>query len=321
MKFEEFEVIELEEFRDEYVYDIEMLDQTQPWFFANEILIHNSQYLSLFWLDRIGITLQKDGKISDEFYSLCDDIEDHINQGMDVWARKSLRSTDPRFVFKRESICDSGIFIGKKYYALHILDDEGVETDKFKYKGVDVVKTTMPKVIKPYVKNIIEKMILTRDLGTTNKLFNEAYEIFKGLPIESVAKISGMNNYEQYSSKCSGPQMVKGMPYALKAAYMHDHINKQLGIDGVYDKFKSGDKVRIVYVKKPNKYNIDSIGFRESFPEEYSKIFTVDYEKMFDKIIYKAIERFYDSVNWKLRKPNENLRIELEDFLSEDDEL
>lgn len=291
---------------------------------ADESDIHNSLiyndtdsvYTSLKIFEKYNIKLKNGLVISPEFYSLCDDIESHINTGMTEWAKKSLRSNDPRFVFKRESICDSGIFIGKKYYVLHILDDEGVSVNKFKYKGVDVVKTTMPKVVKPYVKKVIEHMINTKSLSETNNLFNEAYEIFKSLPIESIAKISGMNNYEQYSKKCNDLQIIKGMPSNTKSAYHHDYIVSKLGLVSKYDKFKSGDKVKSVYVKSPNQYNILNIGFKDTFPSEFSEIFTVDYEKMFDKMFFAAIERFYNAVNWKLRKPNENLKIEIEDFLS-----
>ena len=254
---------------------------------------------------------------SQEFYSLCDDVETYINDNICEWAKVNLKSSDPRFVFKREAICDSGVFIGKKYYVLHVLDDEGVKTDKFKYKGVDVVKTTMPKKVKPYVKKVIEHLIMSQSLKETNDLFNQAYEEFKKLSPAEVSKISGMNNYAEYSAKCNGMNTAKGMPSHLKAAYYHDLIMEQNGWSSKYDKFKSGDKVRIVYVKKPNKYNIDAIGFKESWPEEFDKIFTIDYEKMFYKVFYAAIERFYDAVGWKLRKPSENVTVELDELFGE----
>lgn len=276
----------------------------------------DSGFFSFNFLELLDIKLLKDGEITPEFYSLCDEVEDYINIEMTKWATKSLRSSDPRFVFKREAICDSSILIGKKYYVLHILDDEGVKVNKFKYRGVDVVKTTIPKVIKPYLKKVIEHMILTKSLSETNQLFNEAYELYKKLPIESIAKISGMNNYEKYSGKCNGLQIVSKMPSNLKSAYHHDYIVDQLGLTAKYDKFKSGDKVKSVYVTSPNKYNIKNIGFKENYPNEFKEIFLVDYEKMFDKMFFAAIERFYDAVGWKLRKPNENVKIELEDFLS-----
>jgi DNA polymerase elongation subunit (family B) len=199
-----------------------------------------------------------------------------------------------------------------------MLDDEGVPVDKFKYKGVDVVKTTMPKAIKPYVRKIIETMIMTQNKEECNRLFMEAYEKFKELGVNSVYRNSGINNYEQYSKKCSEFVTTKGMPSHVKAAYYHDLIMTKLNISSKYQKFKSGDKVKIVFLKQPNKYGIQLIGFKGEYPAEFNDIFDIDYEKMFSKIFYAAIERFYNAVNWKLRKPTENVKVELEDFLSED---
>lgn len=286
---------------------------------SHDSLIYNdtdSCYLSLKVLEECNIFLKKGDKISPEFLQVCDEIENHINTQCNVWAIKKLWSIDPRFVFKREAICDNGIFVGKKYYVLHMLDDEGVPVNKFKYKGVDVVKTTMPKAIKPYVKKIIETMVMSQSLKETNDVFMETYNIFKGLDVESIYKNSSVNKFEQYSSKCKEFETIKSMPAHVKAAYFHDLILDKLGITQKYEKFKSGDKVKSVYLKTPNKYGITCIGFKGRYPEEFSEIFEIDYEKMFGKILYAAIERFYEVVNWKLRKPNENVKIELEDFFA-----
>jgi DNA polymerase elongation subunit (family B) len=278
----------------------------------------DSLYVSLSWAKKLGIHLLKDGNINSEFIDLCDDLENFINDGINKWAIKELRSDDPRFFFKRESICDNAIFLKKKYYVLHVLNDEGVDVDEYKYKGIDVVKTTMPKKIKPYVKGIIEHMMKTKSLKETNKMFLDAYEKFKELGISEIAKIVGMKNYEEYSKKCNDLNTAKGMPNHLKAAYFHDLIVEKNGLSSKYNRFKSGDKVKVLYVEKPNKYNIDFIGFGNKYPEEFEGIFKVDYEKMFDKIFYTAIERVYDAVDWKLRKPSENVVIELEDLFGED---
>lgn len=280
-------------------------------------LIYNdtdSFYTSLKIFESMGIFLKDKNQISNDFYKLCDDIENYVNRGMTAWATKSLKSSDPRFIFKREAICDSAIFLGKKYYVLHMLDQEGVVTDKFKYVGVDVVKTTMPKAIKPYIKKVIEHMILTQSLKECNELFNEAYDEFDKLPIEDISKNSGINNLEKYAAKCKGLQTVTGMPAHVKAAYHHNYLLDQLNISSKYEKIKSGDKVKSVYVKTPNKYNLSNIGFKGKFPKEFDEIFTVDKEKMFSKLFYAAIERFYDAVGWTLRKPSENLKIELDDL-------
>ena len=280
-------------------------------------LIYNdtdSCYISLKFLEEGGVFLMDGEKISPEFFEVCNLIENYINYETNVWAKKRFWSLDPRFVFKREAICDHGAFVGGKNYVLHMLDDEGIVSDEYKYKGVAVKKTTMPKVLKPYVKKIIEMMVSTQSLSKTNEVYLEAYEIFKGLDIKSIYKNSGINNYEKYASQCNGFTTVKKMPGHVKAAYFHDLMLDKLDIATKYEKFRSGDKVKSVYLKTPNKYGIDIIGFKGTYPTEFSEIFEVDYEKMFDIVLYAAVEKFYNVVNWKLRKPNENVKIELEDF-------
>ena len=37
---------QLDNFTDEYVYDIGMKNESKPWYFGNNILIHNSCYLN-----------------------------------------------------------------------------------------------------------------------------------------------------------------------------------------------------------------------------------------------------------------------------------
>lgn len=279
----------------------------------------DSLYISLKCLDSIGIPLMCGDSINPEFYEYCDYIENYLNAGMSKWALSELKSKDPRFVFKRESICDSGIFLKKKYYVLHMIDDEGFKTDKFKYKGVSVVKTTMPKKLKPYLKEIIETMITDKNKNDTDKLFKQAYEIFKTLPIEMISRLSGINTFNKYSDACEGFQKIaSGMQEHMRSAYYHNEILKVMAIEGKYPKLKQGDKIRYVSVQKPNKFNIDVIAYASKYPEEFSEIFKIDYEKMFDNLMYRNIEFFYKAVGWILRKPNENLKTDLLDFFAED---
>jgi DNA polymerase elongation subunit (family B) len=284
-----------------------------------ESVIYNdtdSCYVSLKLVDHI-IPLKEGNDINPEFYALCDEIENTLNEGMSVWAIKNYKSIDPRFIFKRESICSSGVFLAKKYYVLHVLDDEGVKADKFKYVGVDVVKTTMPRAIKPYVKHIIEDILINKSSKTANALFSDAYEQFKKLAPSDIAATNGMNNYEKYASKCNGLEIGNKTPGHVKAAYYHNWLVDTLGLGGIYEKFRSGDKVKKVQVKTPNKYGIEVVAFKGKYPPEFDDIFKVDYEKIFEKIFYQPINRFYDSINWTLRKPSENVRIELEDLFGE----
>lgn len=275
----------------------------------------DSGMFSLFSVEK-EYPLMDGDRISEQFFKLCDDIENHINTSVTEWAKKTFRTEDCRLVYKREAICDCGIFVAKKNYLLHMLDDEGNKVDKFKYRGLSVVKTTMPKLLKPYVKNIMETMVMERSLEKTNKLFFEAYDTFKKLPIETQSRLSGLNTFYKYEKDCDKFRTAKGMQAQMRAAHYHNVLLDELQLTAKYQKLKTGDKIRYIAVKKPNKYNIDLVGYMGKFPKEFTEIFDIDHDIMFDDLLFKSIEKLYVVVNWKLRKPNENVKIELEDFLS-----
>lgn len=277
----------------------------------------DSSYISVKPLVDKGLSFtDNEGKLTTEFHDEVQNIEDFLNDEIKIWGKKSLNSQDCRFVFKREVIADVGVFLQKKRYVLHILDDEGIPMDKYKYTGVEVVRSTMPAAIKPYVKKIIETMLSTQDVTQTNNVLNETYKIFKELPIEDIAFVSGIKGYEKYAVDCDGFKTVKGMPNHVKAAYYHNLLLKKFGIDKEYEEIGSGDKVRYFYVQKPNPYNLSNIAYKYYYPGEFKKAFNVDYEIMFEKIVFNVIERFYENVKWAVQKPGSLTQTNLFDLLS-----
>jgi DNA polymerase elongation subunit (family B) len=256
------------------------------------------------------------GKISKEMYDLINEAEKHLNEEITKWGNEQLNSADCRLVFKREKACDVGMLLKKKHYILHILDDEGMKCNKFKYTGVDVVKSTMPKKVKPFVKNIAETLLTTMNNQKTNEVVTKAYDEFLKLPLEEIATIVGIKNYEKYANSCHEFHTIKGMPNHVKSAYFYNILLEKLGIEKKYEKIRSGDKIKVFYVKKPNKYNIDSIAFKYYYPEEFKVIFDMDYEKMFDKIIFAPVQKFFDAVDWVPQKPNEMTTCDLFEFFS-----
>jgi DNA polymerase elongation subunit (family B) len=174
----------------------------------------------------------------------------------------------------------------------------------------------MPNAVKPYAKNIIETMLTTRSLLETNRALKETYDIFKTLPEEAIASVMGIKGYEKYSAMCKDLSVGKGTPIHVKAAYLHNTITRKLGIENKYEDINSGDKVRYLYVEQPNMYKVDVIGFKYQYPAEFAELFKIDYEKMFEKILFNSIERFYEGVDWQIRKPSMSVRTELADLFS-----
>lgn len=253
-------------------------------------------------------------EINPEFYKEVDNLESHLNKGITEWAIKNLNTLDSRFVFKRESIAQVGIFLAKKRYVMNVLDDEGIKVNKFKYTGVEVVRTSMPNAIKPYAKRIIETMLTTQSQAETNRVLAESYELFKTLPPNDIAFVMNVKGYDKYASQCKEFTIAKKMPIHVKAAYLYNLINNKLGINNQYESLGSGDKVRYLMLQTPNKFGVNVIGFKYELPKEYESIFKIDYETMFEKILFNSITRFYDNVKWRIRKPSESIRTDLDDL-------
>lgn len=276
----------------------------------------DSSYISINRLmKRISKPFHIDGKISEDSYDQSERIEEHLNKRITRWSESVLNSKDSRFVFKRECMSDVGIFLQKKRYVMRVLDDEGIPTDKFKYTGVEVVRSTIPAPIKPYIKQIIETMMTTETRSTTNDVFLKAYDKFKSLPVEDYSFVMGISDYEKYSTRCNGFVTCKGMPAHVKAAYYYNMLLEKLNLTGKYEAIETGDKVRYFYVNQPNKYGISAIAYKYYYPEEFESIFQPDIEKMFEKLIFSIIERFYEAVNWRLNRPSAQVQTDLFDLL------
>jgi DNA polymerase elongation subunit (family B) len=266
-------------------------------------------------LDSIGIDIEKDGVIHEKVYTEVQLLEDYLNKKITTWAGNVLNSIDSRFVFKRECISDVGMFLEKKRYVLHILDDEGIPVNKFKYTGVEVVRSTIPAPVKPHIKNIVETMHTTKSKSKTDDIFIESYNTFKELPVEDIAFVVGMKGYEKYAPQCTDFHACKGMPVHVKAAYYYNTILDKLKLSNQYESINSGEKMRYFYIEKPNKFNIGVIGYKYYIPEEFGEIFKVDTEKMFGNIVFSVVERFYNCVKWNLSKPNEQVQTDLFELL------
>lgn len=265
---------------------------------------------------QIPVKIFNGNKVTKEGYAEIDKINDHLNKGIAKFMKDELNSIDSRIEFKRDKISDKGIMLSKKRYALHILDEEGLPCDDWKYTGIDLVNTRMPKEIKPHVEKVIQTMILTKSKTLTNQAFKNVYDKFLDMGVEMISLTSGIKKLEEYTNKCDGNFTIKGMPCHVKAAYFYNRIIKELKIDNKYEAIFSGDKIKYFYVDVPNSYNVEAIAFKNRFPKEFEDLFQINLEKMFDKDVYQCIERFYKIMQWEIYKPTSQFKVDLDELFS-----
>ena len=297
------------EFNDEYVYDIEMGDDTEHTFFANDILVHNSVYVSIdSILQKNKIPLTIDGKINEKVHEIVDELDRVVNTEILEWAKKELFSIDPRYVFKREVISDVGIFLQKKRYILHVLDEEGVSVDKFKYTGIELVRSTTPKKVKKFIEQIIQTALLTQNLKQTNEVYRQGYEEFLKLDPNDVAARTSINNLDKYSEGASLAKFNDKTPSHVKGAIAYNILRKQLKLDDKFEEIQTGQKVKKLYCVK-NKYGLDAITYVSTLPPEFG--LKPDWDRMFAKLVTQPTERLYDAIGWSLPEIGKEIQTDL----------
>ena len=262
--------------------------------------------------------MKKDKTLTSEAEKMIDNLEKYINEKICIWAKKELNSNNPTLEFKRESICDVGIFIQKKRYVLHVIDEEGVPCDKTKYTGVEVVRSTMTKEVKEFNKKIIETMLQTRDPSQTNIILEKIYDEFQTKPENQLSFVVGIKNYEKYASECNELNTKKGMPVHVKAAYFYNYFIKLLKLTSKYEKISSGDKIQYYYVQSTNQYALSVMAFKNKMPDEFKELFPMDKEKQFEKLVSETIRKIFDPVGWQIREPGKLNYANLELLFSDD---
>ena len=248
-------------------------------------------------LKKLNIPLAADGKITKEVHKIVDTLDAYVNSEILTWASRELFSVDPRYVFKREIISDVGIFLQKKRYILHVLDDEGVSVDKFKYTGIELVRSTTPKKVKKFIENIIKTSLLTQNFKQANEVYRTSYSDFQKLDPNDIASRTSINNLEKYAEGASLYKYKKGTPSHVKGAIAYNILIKELKIDDKHEAIQSAQKVKKLYCAK-NKYGLDAICYTTALPEEFG--IKIDWDKMFSKLVTQPTERLYEAIGWSL---------------------
>lgn len=289
---------------------------------TEDIVVYNdtdSVYITITpILKRLGIKLTDDtGVVSKEAHEVVNDLDRAVNAEVIEWARAELNSIDPRYEFKREAIAGVGAFLMKKRYIIHVLDDEGIAVNKFKYVGVEIARSTTPKKVKELIKKTVETAFLTKDIKQTNTIFREAYEEFKQLDVQDASFRRAVKDYEKYSKTASLGKFEKGTPCHVKAAIAYNLLLQRYNLEGKYERINSGQKIKYFYATK-NKYNLDAIAFVAEYPAEFKKNIEIDYDKMFEKIVAGPVESVYEAIEWKMPNFSREVHTDLFDLFGDD---
>jgi DNA polymerase elongation subunit (family B) len=192
-----------------------------------------------------------------------------------------------------EGIAAAALFVEKKKYCLSYVyaDDKWcVEEPKMKIKGIEVVRTSTPAVVRTKLKDALQ-MIFNKKTNKDLIEYSEQFEKeFFRLPFEEVASPSGVNigDYTLQS---------KSLPIAVRAALLYNKALVDYGLN--YDPIRKTDKIRYCYIKTPNVFHSNVIGCLDKMPHELLPYFQIDYKTQYFKKFSAPLTKILALVDYK----------------------
>lgn len=272
-------------FENEYVYDIEIADDSHM-IFGNDILLHNSIYVRMSPINQHLFNKNEVDWNNKEVFETIKNYVDNIfqlklNSHCADFICNKFYTDQRRIEFKREKLSAQAEYTAKKRYIVHVYNDEGLDVNKWAYTGVEIKKNELPNSIKKLLEECVQGLI---EFNWTNTQFQEKlqsiYDTFENMEIKDLAYIKNLNTPKESTGFL---QLEKGAGAHAKAAEYYNQIIKDMKLESKYDLIADGDRFHYVYIKSNNKYGINVIGFKDRFPTEFEKLFEVDRMKMFDK--------------------------------------
>ena len=208
---------------------------------------------------------------------------------------------EQKMQMKRENIAERGIWTAKKRYILNVWNSEGVQYNepKLKMMGIEAVKSSTPAPCRQMIKDGLKLMMN----GTEDEVidFIEQCRVkFKNLPPEEIAFPRTASDVRKYYS--SSDIYVKGTPIHCRGALLFNHYIKEKKLTNKYSLIGNGEKIKFLYLKKPNIIQENIISFIQDFPRELGLDKYIDYDLQFEKSFVEPLKSILDAIGWSVEK-------------------
>ncbi len=229
---------------DDYVYDIEVGNTHM--FFANNILVHNTD----------STYFNTHGKNKEESIAIADAVGEACSASFPEFMKETfLCSEGFNNIINtgREIVADGGIFIDKKRYILHIVDNEGYACDKMKIMGVETKKTTLPKPVAIKINGFVESYLKGGDWDEIAiKIVDYKEKLLNTKNIMSIGLPKGIQKVERYTREYAGDYYNKNkvkLPGHVAASIFYNICREKYG-DKISPTITSGMKINVFYLSK-----------------------------------------------------------------------
>ncbi len=206
-----------------------------------------------------------------------------------------------KMVMKRENIASSGIWTAKKRYILNVWDSEGVryKEPKLKMMGIEAVKSSTPAPCRTAIRDALKIMMSggENDLITFIDRFKDE---FNSLPPEDIAFPRSVNGLRKF--KASGTVYSKGTPLHVRGTLLYNFYISKNKLEYKYPLVQEGEKIKYLYLRRPNKINENVISFLNTFPTELGLEGQIDRDAQFKKSFLDPLRIITDVIGWETER-------------------
>jgi len=287
---------EIGTFEDEYVYDVEVDDDTHT-FIANDILVHNSCYITFMPIIQ---SCDYSGNEVDFILKIKElRLNAFLQRKFEEYAKK-YNTTNIQNL-ELEKISRSAIMVAKKKYILDLAwKDPGVyfkDQEKIKHVGIEIVQGSTPKYARKVLKELIKitcaqgKNLQYADIVRKLKEYKKEFMLQNP---EDVAITKSIGDYEKYCLEDKKEiRLADKTQQNVRAAAVYNHAIYNSKWKTKYNTIKTGDKVKYYNTKDEN----EVFGFLPgNFPYEFAP--PVHYDLQFEKTIVDPFNRILEAIGF-----------------------
>lgn len=241
-----------------------------------------------------------------------------LNNEQNKWCAEEINKRHGNSVqeFELELVCKSMIGLAKKKYVKSVVFEKGhymTDNPKLKSTGVEIIKSTTPKICRKFLKDIVNDLLYNYDPGKKeefiymmNDKLSRYYKEFKAAPIDDISQSVGVGDYKKYVVDDKESIILNThCPFSVKAAAMYNHLAYKHGRSDL--KLMSG-KIKY-YNIRINKKETDYFGYPYGECPDFAP--PVDYTTQWRKNVIDPVNRFLVAMNIPIIGPTNCIQIDL----------
>jgi len=256
---------------------------------------------SVIYGDTDSVYFQTHAKNRDEAILIADSVSDRTNATFNDFMRETFLCTDGfDNIIKagREVVADRGIFVDKKRYVLHVVDLEGVLTDKLKVMGLDTKKTTLPAEVSKQLNHFVERLLKGEDWSIIAKdIVQYKEDLMNTDDLMTIGLPKGVRKVEEYTDQYKIYGAGVRLPGHVAASIFYNECLVTYG-DQESQPINTGMKIKVFYLTQ-NVGRFKSIAIptdAQKIPDWFTEHYKVNKDMHIERLVDKPLNNIIKAI-------------------------